>query len=78
VRWSAYLAQAERRVVESELRVTKQMMFIETLAAAGFDTTWAEKLLEVMMQWLTLMYERLHIVRAYTPTGSLLLPIRAS
>lgn len=62
-----HLAAAACLIIRGEQRVAEQMMRVEKLAAAGFDTTDAESFLETLMLTLALMYKHLQIERTYTP-----------
>jgi hypothetical protein len=58
------LAQAERHVREGELRVARQTVLIEQLAARRLDATDAETVLAGLQTALWLAHERLQRERA--------------
>lgn len=58
----AHLAMARYYIAESEQRIFQQLAFIAASKRNGYDTTYAEKTLQLFKESLMLMYTYLDIL----------------
>ena len=66
-----HLALANRHIAKAAERIVRQLALIERMAAAGHDTSQAERLLQEMERALELMYaHRAQIMRELSEQGS--------
>jgi hypothetical protein len=63
------LVLADQHVVDAEGRITRQLLLIKRMAAAGRDTIEAEVLLQLLKQSLTVMHRYRRLILAEVITG---------
>jgi hypothetical protein len=63
------LVLADQHVVDAEGRITRQLLLIKRMAAAGRDTIEAEVLLQLLKQSLTVMHRYHRLILAEVITG---------